>query len=152
MAVRTARTMLLLIGLFGLPFVAIGLGWRPWNTGGVMYGIGLTVWLLGFNALFIIFGMRANRRWKQLIADEVSAGTERLPENGMQRWLLQWEGRNWTSRTKLFGLPLVQVAFSHLGQHWQMQGDQQPEAKVAKAWIAIGEKAYGVLFAMGSQA
>src|SRR5262249_48388135 len=49
---------------------------------------------------------------------------------------------NYVSRTKLFGLPLIHVTAGRM-----VNG--RIEKGVAKGWIAIGDKAFGVLFAMG---
>jgi len=50
---------------------------------------------------------------------------------------------NYTSPSTLLGLPLVHVAFGE-----PVDGHRQ--RAVARGWIAIGDTAYGVLFALGS--
>ncbi len=57
--------------------------------------------------------------------------------------------RSWTSRTRLLGLPLLDIQMSHPLDRCD-GGGQRPRA--ARGWIAIGDRAHGVLLAAGGMA
>ena len=94
-------------------------------------------------------------------AEELAARTAPLPEppvvRRISRWRSKWEGRQWHSRWSFLGLPLVDVNFS------SPNGESlDPKALVsalsagkpnrARGWIALGDRAQGILFACGNVA
>ncbi len=91
--------------------------------------ISMIPYAIGMFAIYY-FGQRAQRRIRM-----EEAGTTTDP--GL---LGTGQPFEWRSRRELFGIPLVHVRFN-------------PEIKdktAAKGWIAIGTRAYGILFAAGT--
>lgn len=155
-ALNATRNILILTGLFVLPFVGFALGWSPWQNNVREAGFGIMVWILTYIGLLLIYSIRTVQRWKQVVEEEIAAGTQPLPSGGIVQWLKQWEGRHWTSKTKLLGLPLFQIAMANPEDQWRMpsqkEREESRETQIARAWIAVGEVAYGVLLAIGGRA
>jgi RNA polymerase sigma factor (sigma-70 family) len=59
----------------------------------------------------------------------------------------RYRGRVFRSQTMLCGLPLLVFNVTD-----PAQADEATEHRVARGWIAIGDEAYGVLFALGGRA
>lgn len=64
----------------------------------------------------------------------------------------RWEGRVYRSRFSLFGLPLIDINVSDPGFTPVSSQTSPPEPKLARGWIAIGDKADGILLAIGGVA
>ena len=56
----------------------------------------------------------------------------------------QWEGRIYRSQTTIFGLPLIDIQVSNPSTSGELQ-----IPKTARGWIAIGDRADGILLAIG---
>ncbi|MCO8123145.1 sigma-70 family RNA polymerase sigma factor [Stieleria sp. TO1_6] len=137
--------------LFSLPFAAMQLGWKPYLTLGKNgYGLALAGWMLFFmtcNCTWIFWVMRAHQR---LQLQERNAETPTLPTHQkIQTVASRWEGRRWSSKTLVMGLPLIDIAFA----------DPMPSTKsagigktTAHGWIAIGDRAHGRIIALGNLA
>ena len=107
----------------------------PLAAAAVIMGIALV-----YAAVLLATCMRYSRRIRQLrqqaIADNPAMQAK---ANEMSvRWNMEYKSR-WT----LLGLPLI---------HVNVGGTPEARMPVAKGWIAIGAKAYGVLFAAGAVA
>lgn len=59
-----------------------------------------------------------------------------------------WRGRSSTSRWRLFGLPLLDIQLTDPQQHFS----GKPAQKTARGWIAVGDRADGLLLALGGRA
>ncbi len=57
--------------------------------------------------------------------------------------------RCWTSNARLLGLPLVDIQMSHPLRSCDVVGHRP---RIARGWIAVGDRAYGVLIAAGGMA
>jgi len=134
--------------VYMLPFAAMALGWRPFDYGTRIYLIGYTIWVIGFFGGSGIWIWHSVRRWRKIVAEEVAAGTPELPQTALRQQLATWEGRQWTSRWRFLGLPLVDINFgSPLPSADSLS---RPRACVARGWIALGDRAYGVILAVGN--
>ena len=67
--------------------------------------------------------------------------------NGTSRW----EGRVYRSRSMLLGLPLIDINVSDPAVSTQSPSTPPPK-KRARGWIAIGDRADGILLAIGAVA
>jgi hypothetical protein len=125
------------------------------------YGITLGAWIVGFLVLTLVWSFWIVREHKRILAREVAAGTPPLPQTPVVRrlgqWSSKWEGRQWRSRWSLLGLPLVHINFTSpradsLIAKTTVSALMPPERGTARGWIAIGDRAQGILFACGGQA
>ena len=152
MTVRFSKQVIFLVGVFLIPLIALSVGWQPWENHAMAFGIGISIWVIGYFVALTTMIVRGSRQWKQLIRDEKAKNTPEISENPLRKWMSQWEGRHWTSKTSFLGLPLVQISMSDPQQYYQEQSSGGSQQGIAKGWIAIGERAYGVLLAIGTQA
>jgi hypothetical protein len=60
-----------------------------------------------------------------------------------------WTGRSYTSRLRLLGLPLFDIQF---GAPFPQGVPQTPRSRTARGWIAMGDRARGLLLAIGGYA
>ncbi|HWB11779.1 MAG TPA: sigma-70 family RNA polymerase sigma factor [Pirellulales bacterium] len=140
------------LAFFIAPFAALGLGW--WNVravGQAAYLAWFGAWMVGFLTFSGLWTWLLIRRERQIVAEETAAGSPQLPQTRLKERQSRWEGRQWTSSTRLLGLPLVEIRFSSP----QLPGGDVlaiQQRQVARGWIALGERAYGVIFAMGNVA
>jgi len=123
------------------------------------YGIGLAAWILSFMVANMIWATRLALQFRRITAEEIAARTPRLPETpllrGASRWSSKWEGRQWRSRWTLLGLPLIDINFSspHVDSAISkvtLSAFAARKANTARGWIALGDRAYGILFACGN--
>jgi RNA polymerase sigma factor (sigma-70 family) len=131
-----------------LPFFAMTLGWHPFDHGERTYLVLFTIWVTGFfggSGLWIWFAVR---RWRKIVAEEAAAGTAELPPTALRQKLARWEGRQWTSGWAFLGLPLVDINFGSPAPY--PDSLSRPGAHVACGWIALGERAYGIILAVGN--
>ena len=136
--------------IFSIPFIAMKFGWKPWETFG---GHGrMVVAQLSWMALFFIV-LGGSSVVMQLALKSVSKKAElenepELPQTSFSHWLDRWEGRRFTSKMRLLGLPLVDVAFSDPASHYDTTKEK---LLVAHGWIAMGDNARGRLLAFGGR-
>jgi len=137
---RSFWTMMALIAGFMLVFYST-MYWTAW--------LGLTAHLQGMlmvglafaYAITVVFlAIRFARRQRRLRAAAIAETPQALAE--AQAMCARW-GDEYKSRWTLLGLPLI---------HISMAPTPDNRASVAKGWIAMGGRAYGVLFAFGGVA
>lgn len=149
---ETSKRILCVLVITCVPMLFMAVVWEPWKFSPKIYITGqislICIQLVGI--LLIVLNARV--KMKNVLAEELVAGTPPIPQNNWQRWMSRWEGRDWTSQTTFLGLPLVQIRTSDLSGHWQFMADTERVPRCARAWIAIGDKAYGILLAVGGQA
>ncbi len=142
---RRFRVSLLLVVIFMLPLTFLARPLGPTAAAHPRLYAGLLVgWIVAFVVALQVYAWRVNREIRRIHAEEKAAGTPELPSNTVRRFLGRWEGRRWRTRATLLGLPLIHVNFGPI------RSLQVREAAVARGWIAIGDRAYGVLFALGN--
>jgi RNA polymerase sigma factor (sigma-70 family) len=139
-----------LIGLtiFLIPFLAIQVGWRPHailGTGGYLIAFG--AWMSLFMVANFVWIFRVTSKWKQFTSGSQATGAAELPMTPATRWLSKWEGRRWTSRQSLLGLPLIDIEFSDPVN--VVSSELRSHRTSARGWIAIGDRARGRLLAIG---
>lgn len=122
-------------------------------------------WAVGFCAAvtivfvvsIVIFGIRGQDEIKQLRAS-LTPDAQPNPSPLRRRFRLDelvYLGKRYTSRWRLLGLPLIDIQFGDVfgKTDQQEQGAQQGKGPLqAIGWIAIGDRATGVLFAAGGMA
>lgn len=131
------------LAIFIVPFLAMAVGWQPWQMGTKVYLIAYGVWMAGFFGASGIWMWYFFRAWRRVVAEETAAGSPMLPSTTLHRELEKWEGRQWSSRRSLLGLPLVHVNFGSPSA--SLDRLVKRERCVARGWIAIGDRAYGLL-------
>lgn len=134
------------LAVFSAPFLAMLLGWKPILHGTGAYLVGYLLWMGGFSSALGIWIWRFVHSYRRIVAEETARGAPQLPQSPLQRRLSGWEGRRWTSRRRFLGLPLVQVNVSDPSAS---AGDLLAP-RVARGWIAIGDRAHGVVLAVGN--
>ncbi len=98
------------------------------------------VLLWGYLGVEMVCAARALKRMR------AAAGAE--PNDApLRRWATRYRGRVYRSRATLLGLPLLDVNVSDPARAGELAG-----RRVARGWIAIGDVAYGVVFAFGGRA
>ncbi len=137
------------LSVFLIPFLAMGLGWKPWAWGMTTYAIGFAVWMTLFFGASGVWIWWLIRRWRTIVAEEVAAGSPTLPQTQLHRQLARWEGREWTSPWSLYGWPLVHINFGSPSLHPADAGAGGYKPRIARGWIAIGDRAYGIVLAVG---
>jgi RNA polymerase sigma factor (sigma-70 family) len=144
---RQFRVLLVIMAIFCAPFlVFIGQLGNFARANPPLYTGLLTAWIIGFAVVLLVVASRANRHVRRIHAEEKAAGSPELPATPLRRFLEGWQGRKWRSRATFLGLPLIDVNFA------PMRSLQVREVVVARGWIAIGDRAIGVLFALGNVA
>jgi RNA polymerase sigma factor (sigma-70 family) len=146
--------------VFMVPIVVVWMvGWRRVAGHPLAYGIGWAAWIVAFVLLDLVWSFRLARQLRRLRAKELAAGTAPLPQPPIVRrvsdWTSKWEGRQWRSRWSLLGLPLIDISFSSpdLGSLVAKATAPPPgKPRVARGWIALGDRAHGLLFACGGTA
>jgi len=126
------RTIFSLVVAFSAALAGLGL-WAGFSRQdrSPFFGFLFTVLAVSYAVTMFILIVRSNRRHRKFIAG--------LVEKGMLDATTKpaWEFR---SRASLFGLPLVHICF----------GDRRAVVKKpVTAWIAVGDRALGGLFAFG---
>src|SRR5205823_4161451 len=79
-------------------------------------------------------------------------GSPMLPQSRLQKRLTQWEGRQWASRQTFLGLPLIHINCGGPSPRADETGSPGWTPRIARGWIAIGDRAYGVVLAIGGTA
>jgi zinc protease len=148
---RSAIWMALIMAVFVTPFIAMGFGWLPFRGSPRGYVLWYLTWMTGFFIVLWVGMWRMGRASQRMMASEIALGARPLPPSPLWRWLGTWEGRRWRSRRTILGLPLIDVYFADPDRYsaaaWKVSGQRAP---AARGWIAIGERAYGVIFAFGN--
>jgi hypothetical protein len=137
------------LAIFLIPFLAMCVGWKPWEFGAKVYLIGFGVWMTAFFTLSGLWTWHLIRKWRKIVAEETAAGAPQLPQTQLHRQLARWEGRQWTSRWTLLGWPLVHINFGSPTLHPADAGSPGRKPHIARGWIAIGDRAYGIVLAVG---
>ncbi len=150
------QSLIYLVGMlvFIVPFAAMWLGWQPYRQwSGTTYGIALVSWLALFFVLNHLWILATIVSYRRLTRREQVRATERLSSFArLQEFASGWQGRRWISPTQLWGWPLVQIAFSDPTFSGTPVDPVTRDQGIARAWIAVGERAYGRLLAIGIQA
>ncbi len=139
MAIVFTLTVFLLALLFLVP------SWRPWAVAF------LAITTLVFTISIIVLSMRAQGEIKHLKA--------RLPKDALpnpsplRRGLRSNEfvylGKRYTSKGRLFGVPLIDIQF---GDIFSNSNDSTAGSGRAYGWLAVGDRATGLLLAVGGVA
>jgi len=119
----------LLGGIYGGQWMGLGAGART----GLLVGL-----VVIYVACLLAASAWYSRRIQALRAEAIAQGPHMLltAQRSARQWRMQYR-----SKWKLLGLPLVDV---------QIGSDAELGMPIAKGWIAIGPKAYGLLFACGA--
>jgi RNA polymerase sigma factor (sigma-70 family) len=148
---RYATGMVTIMAIFVAPFIAMSFGWHPFQGNPAGYFVAWMVWMFAFFIGLGLFCWRLGRASRQVIAQELASNAAPLPENRLRRWLAGWEGRHYRSRLTFLGLPLVHINFGNPDRLDGVSVDRPlARSKVARGWIAIGERAYGGMIAFGN--
>jgi RNA polymerase sigma factor (sigma-70 family) len=142
------RVCLVISAIFCAPFLLFFFG-QPQRFVAArpqLYAALLTAWIIGFILVLLLVSVGMNRRIRRIHAEEKAAGSAELPVTPLKRFFEGWQGRQWRSRATFLGLPLIDVNFP------PMRSLQVREIAVARGWIAIGDRAIGLLFALGNVA
>lgn len=159
---RAGRTSMFISLLFViLNFVLLPLVWL--NNGWLYYLVGILCVTVAFITSIIFQGMRTQNQIRQLRSTlqpdammNDSHFKQRLERMG---WLqkeantksIRVRGRKWTSKSKLLGIPLVDIYFSDFVSSPTSDLPQRVSRR-AYGWIAIGDSATGILLAIGAYA
>lgn len=103
------------------------------------YAVASQLLVVGFVASYMILVIRMSKGQRKLRAEERERHPEAFLDESDQ---VGSKAREYKSRLKLFGFPLVHMQF----------GKPEVGDKPAVGWIAGGETAYGLLFAWGGVA
>ncbi len=131
-------------------------------TGGMVYWQAPTIWqvcspvifAIGIQIWAVVESLKLKRVIKQ-IREESSAETDPNSSpvgNRFRSMLSKYEGRVWQSKTKLLGRPLIDIHVSNPPTEWNIDPKSQMTPKIARGWIAIGDKAHGILLGIGGYA
>lgn len=141
---RFIRRFSLAMVVFALLFLATPIGLIFWarsahpGSGAIVAAIVIPA--IAYGLLLAVACIWYSRRIRRLRAEAIARQPELLPiaQAASERWNIEHRSR-WT----LLGLPLIHV---NIGL--------SPEGKppIAKGWIAVGAKAYGILIAFGAVA
>lgn len=129
----------------GLVYWQAPAGWQLGTT--LIFVIGIQIWALTKS--------RELRRTIQQIRAETSTEIDPNPSPvgyRIRSKLSQYEGRVWQSKTMLLGRPLIDIRVSNPPTEWSLDAKSQLTPKVAHGWIAIGDKAHGILLGIGGSA
>jgi RNA polymerase sigma factor (sigma-70 family) len=106
----------------------------------------MAAWFLVYGIYVTIETLCVVRETKHIRADATAQ-----PNDAPLRVLAsRFRGREFRSRTTLFGLPLVHINVSDPTQRGEP--GRPPERRLARGWIAIGDDARGILLAIGGRA
>ncbi len=123
--------------LLGMPTVIVTVGW--------IFLFQAYVWTE------CVFTWRAIRRIRAETPTDSDRNSAPLAV-AAQRVVNQWEGRVYRSSATLLGLPLIDICVSSPGLPTPGVGDRPPPRQKARGWIAIGDRADGILLAIGGVA
>ena len=119
---------------------------------------GITLgWVMVLNLYImveIVLMVRAIKRIRQETPAESDPNDAPLKAYFQQQFVQasgvsRWEGRVYRSRSSLLGLPLIDINVSDPDFSQNSSPAERPAPKQARGWIAIGDKADGILLAIG---
>ena len=139
------------VALFQIPWIALGLGWwNPRQLGTGTYIALQVTWLLLF---FLFVGLASWRLGvinRRICKENEDRGVTPIPPSPTRTFLQRWEGRRWNSPATFLGLPLISIQFGDPDRDFAGNNyGEKEKQRLAKGWIAIGDKAVG-LFAAGN--
>ncbi len=135
-----------LVGILILVAVFLGGGFYwEWGQKAPFFapGIFALLWMFLFFAVIGFFSWRMGVKSRKLSKREQRNGTKELPVTPARSWLRRWNGRRWNSRSQILGLPLVSIAFTDPDRDFS--GVNDLGKGTARGWIALGDKAYGLI-------
>jgi RNA polymerase sigma factor (sigma-70 family) len=151
---KHGKRMLAIAAVSMLLFFAITFGLVNWQApAGWQLGSTL-IFMVGFQIWATVESLKLRRVIRQIRA-EANAETDPNPSPVGRQFrskMSRFEGRVWQSRTMLLGRPLVDINVSDLPTEWNIDAQSQLTPKIARGWIAIGDKAHGILLAIGGSA
>ncbi|HVV01706.1 MAG TPA: sigma-70 family RNA polymerase sigma factor [Verrucomicrobiae bacterium] len=145
--------------LFTLGTVALRLVRQDWlRSHALAWGLGLGIWIFGYIFLVLIYSLWFTFKFRRITSRAVASGATPLPSTRWatktNRWAQNWEGRQWQTRAKFLGLPLIDINFGSPGAKAPFSQAATSacahSTRTARGWIALGERAYGVFFACGN--
>ncbi|HEY3898432.1 MAG TPA: sigma-70 family RNA polymerase sigma factor [Chthoniobacter sp.] len=107
--------------------------WESHPLGAMLFRMG---WFLAFLSIAVVMVRRMTRKHLQIHAEEAS----KLSPAEAERHARAWRPLEYRSRLAFLGLPLLHV---YVGRA------EDGTTRTAFGWIAIGDRAVGVLFALG---
>ena len=151
MLVVSAVMTLLLAGLMILLVPRLS---PAWIMGGVFGGVMV---LNLYITIEILLMVRAIKRIRAETPPESDPNDSPVKAYFQQRATLadgtsRWEGRVYRSRSTLLGLPLIDINVSAPFVTQDSSKGSPPRQKHARGWIAIGDRADGILLAIGGVA
>lgn len=150
---RVGRRMLIVSALASLLLLVAILVCVSTRTFGMPIVIVTIGWFVLFQAYIwteCVLALRAMRRIRAETPADSDRNTAPLAV-AAQRVANRWEGRVYRSSATLLGLPLIDICVSTPGSLPSGSGDPPPCQK-ACGWIAIGDRADGILLAIGGVA
>lgn len=123
---------LLCAGLFALP------------NGAVIGLVALGCNMAWFSASTIWLTLRSLKHARELVKQTGGTPNSSPYKPALQKYSAGFTGRNFRSKLSFLGLPLVDVRVSDI-----KPGSQSTEYKTARGWIAVGDRAYGILVGIG---
>ena len=149
--VRASLLYAVLLTVFMLPFLAMLLGWRPYESWGQRgYALAFAAWMGSFTLLNLTWVLVTVFRGRRLTRLEKLRGAQPLAGKDPASLPVRWVGRRWRSSQGWLGAPWIDIAFRDSDS-----GDSesnQPQRPIARGWIAIGDVARGRLIAIGNVA
>lgn len=116
--------------------------------GTVWYFVTLAVIMLAYLVTIISMGIKAQWELKKL-REQLPIDAELNPSPLRRKMRMNttvYRGRRYTSQWRILGVPLVDVQFNDvLG----VGANSKPVGRAAFGWIAVGDRATGLLFAAG---
>jgi RNA polymerase sigma factor (sigma-70 family) len=150
---RSTLVFLVCFAVFMLPYLAIEAGlWKPAQGNLRAYVAFQILWIFSWFAILFLLSWRLGKQARRIAAEEIAAGTPQLPHTSFARRLAKVQGRQWRSRWSFCGLPLVDIRFANpypADSEFERSGSYRGLGW-ARGWIALGDKAQGVLFAAGN--
>ncbi|MBC8115755.1 MAG: hypothetical protein H7062_15325 [Candidatus Saccharimonas sp.] len=151
MLVVSAVMTLLLTGLMIVLVTRVSSSWFM----GILFG-GIVV-LNVYIAIEILLLVRTIKRIRAETPPESDPNDSPVKAYFQQRATLangasRWEGRVYRSRSMLLGLPLIDINVSDPAFTPDSSNASPPPRKYARGWIAIGDRADGILLAIGGVA
>jgi RNA polymerase sigma factor (sigma-70 family) len=139
--VKMAKASLVVGGLFCAALIGgICLAASLWSAHPALMIVGLVGLVLGYTVLIIVLAFVTNRIQRRIRQEEAA---KRPLGAAVPAKAIVFEPYEYRSRWTWLGLPLIHVC---------MESKQDGKTRPAKGWIAIGNIAYGLLFACGGVA
>ncbi len=136
--VQMAKVIMAVSVLFNLvlfAYIGASVKWGKHHTALVVVA-GIAIPLI-YTAWLLIMVVRHNRRLREIRREE-----KELHPEAFENEIKPGEATEYRSRRTLFGLPLIHIRNGRPGE----------KSQPAVGWIAIGQRAYGILFAAGGVA